>query len=144
MSLEQDRHIAELLTRTKTIALEIASPKPERASNEVLNFLLNEGYDVYPINPGKVGQKIAGREVFGSLQDVPVPIDLVDIFRRSDAVEPIVDRAIEARAKAIWMQLGVINTRAGEAAEAAGLDVVMNRCPAIEIPRLKTLGLIQL
>ncbi|MFK8050746.1 MAG: CoA-binding protein [Halioglobus sp.] len=141
MTLEQDKQIAQLLTETKTIALEIASPKPERASNEILHFLLAEGYDVYPVNPGKAGETIAGRVVYGNLKDIPVGIDMVDIFRRSDAVEPIVSRAIAIQAKAIWMQLGVINIQASELALDAGLSVVMNRCPAIEIPRLRRLGL---
>ena len=141
MTLEQDKQIAQLLTETKTIALEIASPKPERASNEIVHFLLAEGYDVYPVNPGKAGETIAGRVVYGDLKDIPVGIDMVDIFRRSDAVEPIVSRAIAIQAKAIWMQLGVINNQASELALDAGLSVVMNRCPAIEIPRLRRLGL---
>lgn len=141
MTLEQDKQIAQLLTQTKTIALEIASPKPERASNRVLQFLLAEGYDVYPVNPRKAGEEIAGREVYASLEDIPVPIDMVDIFRRSDSVEPIVARAITVAAKAVWMQLGVINAQASESAQSAGLSVVMDRCPAIEIPRLKNLGL---
>ncbi|MFT4822996.1 MAG: putative CoA-binding protein [Halioglobus sp.] len=141
MPLEQDTQIAQLLIDTKTIALEIASPKPERASHRILQFLLEEGYDVYPVNPGLDGEKIAGRDVYGSLEDIPVPIDMIDIFRRSDAVEPIVARAIKARAKCIWMQLGVINTQASELAQSAGLDVVMDKCPAIEIPRLRELGL---
>ena len=141
MTAEQDKQIAQLLLETKTIALEIASPKPERASNRILQFLLAQGYDVYPVNPGLAGERIAGREVYGSLEDIPVPIDMVDIFRRSDSVEPIVTRAIKAQAKAVWMQLGVINTQACDLAQAAGLEVVMDKCPAIEIPRLKTLGL---
>lgn len=141
MTAEQDKQIAQLLLETKTIALEIASPKPERASNRILQFLLAQGYDVYPVNPGLAGGRIAGREVYGSLEDIPVPIDMVDIFRRSDSVEPIVTQAIKAQAKAVWMQLGVINTQACDLAQAAGLEVVMDKCPAIEIPRLKTLGL---
>ncbi len=141
MTAEQDKQIAQLLLKTKTIALEIASPKPERASNRILQFLLAQGYDVYPVNPRLAGEKIAGREVYGSLEDIPVPIDMVDIFRRSDSVEPIVTRAIKAQAKAVWMQLGVINTQACDLAQAAGIEVVMDKCPAIEIPRLKNLGL---
>lgn len=141
MPMEQDTQIAQLLTATKTIALEIASPKPERASHRILQFLLEEGYDVYPVNPGLAGEQIAGREVYASLEDIPVPLDMIDIFRRSDSVEPIVNRAIKARAKAVWMQLGVINTQASGLAQAAGLEVVMDKCPAIEIPRLRALGL---
>jgi len=137
-----DINIAELLQTTKTIALEIASPKQHRDSNKILRFLLDYGYDVYPINPAHEGIQIAGRKVYGSLSDVPVPIDLVDIFRRSDGVTPIVSEAIELNVKAVWMQLGVINEEAAALAKAAGLQVVMDRCPAIDIPRYQSLGLL--
>jgi len=142
MSSKTDITIAELLRKTKTIALEIASPKQHRDSNKIFRFLLDYGYDVYPINPAHVGSQIAGRKIYASLSDVPVPIDLVDIFRRSESVTPIVRRAIGLKAKAIWMQLGVINDEAAALANAAGLQVVMDRCPAIDIPRFQSLGLL--
>ena len=142
MLLDTDNDIAALLKNTRTIALEIASPKPHRDSYRVLCFLIDQGYEVYPINPTYAGSEIAGCMVYGSLDDVPGPIDLVDIFRRSDQVMPIVSRAIELKAKAIWMQLGVINPDAASLAESAGLDVVMNRCPAIDIPKFRALGLL--
>lgn len=141
MPLQTDVEISSLLKTTKTIALEIASPKHHRDSNEVLRFLIDQGYEVYPVNPAHAGEKIAGREVYANLNDIPVEIDLVDIFRRSEFVEPIVQRAIDCKAKAIWMQLGVISTEAASQAKAAGMKVVMDRCPVIDIPRFKSLGL---
>lgn len=140
MPLQSDADLATLLRETKTIALKIASPKPHRYSNKVLKFLVEYGYDVYPINPGHAGEKIAGRAVYADLNQVPVAIDLVDIFRRSEDVAPIVSKAIEIGARAIWMQLGIINDAAAAEAETAGLKVVMDRCPAIDIPRLRRLG----
>ena len=141
MPLQSDADLATLLSETKTIALKIASPKPHRYSNKVLNFLVESGYDVYPINPGHAGEEIAGRTVYADLSQVPVAIDLVDIFRRSEDVAPIVSKAIEIGAKAIWMQLGIIDDLAAARAEVAGLKVVMDRCPAIDLPRLQRLGL---
>lgn len=140
--LTLDTEIAELLQKTKSIALEIASPKQHRDSNKVLRFLIDYGYDVYPINPAYQGMEIAGRTVYASLSEVPVAIDLVDIFRRSDSVVPIVNAAIKKNVKFIWMQLGVINHEAAALANAAGLQVVMDRCPAIDIPRYRSLGLL--
>jgi uncharacterized protein len=134
--LTADADIKILLETTRTIALVGASPKPERDSNRVMGYLLARGYCVIPVNPGLVGQAIHGVPVAASLEDIGEPVDLVDIFRNSEAAGEVVDQAIATGAKAVWMQLGVINPEAAARAEAAGLQVVMNRCPKIEIPRL--------
>lgn len=136
MLLTTDAEIAGLLTSTRTIALVGASPKPERPSNGVMRFLLMQGFRVIPVNPGLAGQSIHGQTVVARLADIDEPIDMVDIFRNSAAAGQVVDDAIAAGAKAVWMQLGVINEDAATRAEHAGLKVVMNRCPAIDIPRL--------
>ncbi len=131
-----DAEIKDILTSVKSIALVGASKKPERPSYRVMKFLIDQGYDLYPVNPGLAGSKLLGRKVYASLSDIPVPIDMIDIFRASDKVGPVVEEAIEKKAKVVWMQLGVINRDAAETAKQEGLKVVMDRCPAIEIPRL--------
>lgn len=131
-----DQSIKTVLEQTRTIALIGASVKPERPSYRVLQFLLDKGYQVFPVNPGQAGNQLLGQTVYASLNDVPQPVDMVDIFRRSEDVGPIVEQAIAANAKTVWMQLGVINQAAAEAATAASLTVIMDRCPAIEYPRL--------
>jgi predicted CoA-binding protein len=136
MPLESGDEIAALLTGTRTIALVGASANPERDSNRVMAFLQQQGYRVIPVNPGLAGQELLGEPVMAQLADIEGPIDLVDIFRNSEAAGAVVDEAIAADAKAVWMQLGVINPEAAARAEAAGLKVVMNHCPKIEIPRL--------
>ncbi|BBB27521.1 CoA-binding protein [Amphritea japonica] len=128
--------IRQVLEKSKTIAMVGASPKSHRASNQVMHFLLSKGYNVIPVNPFKAGQQIHGREVVSSLADIKEPIDMVEIFRGSAEAGDVVDEAIAVNAKSVWMQLGVINEPAAEKAQAAGLQVVMDRCPAIEIPRL--------
>jgi uncharacterized protein len=136
MPLESDQDLRDLLTSVTTIALVGASAKPERASNSVMAFLLAQGYHVIPVNPGLGGQTILDQPVVERLSDIREPIDLVDIFRNSDAAGEVVDEAIAIGSKAVWMQLGVINRAAAERAEAAGLKVVMDHCPKIEIARL--------
>lgn len=131
-----DAVLREIFATTRTIALVGASDNPARASNRVMKFLLDRGYDVHPVNPAHAGTEIHGRKVVASLAEVPVPIDLVDIFRRSEHAGAVVDEAIRAGARIVWMQLGVIDTVAAARARAAGLTVVMDRCPAQEIPRL--------
>ena len=136
MPLRDDEEIAELLTSARTIAMIGASDRPERASFGVMKFLQDHGYSVIPVNPTITGEHVHGEYVWRDLSQVGVPIDIVDIFRNSEAAGDAVDDAIAAGAKAVWMQLGVINREAADRAEAAGLKVVMNRCPKIEIRRL--------
>ncbi|MGE7206426.1 CoA-binding protein [Sphingomonas sp. NPDC019816] len=136
MPLTADEDIRALLTNAHTIALVGASDRPDRPSYGVMKRLQDHGYRVIPVNPQITGEHVHGEFVFRELGQLGDPIDIVDIFRRSDAVEPIVEEAIAIGAKAIWMQLGVVNEAAAVRAEAAGLSVVMDRCPAIEIPRL--------
>ena len=136
MPLTSDADIADLLANTRTIALVGASDRPDRPSYGVMRFLQNHGYRVMPVNPQITGEHVHGEYVWRELNQIGEPIDLVDIFRRPQAAGEAVDEAIAAGAKAVWMQLGVINEAAAARAEAAGLKVVMDRCPAIEIPRL--------
>jgi hypothetical protein len=137
MPLTDDAAIKTLLETARTIALVGASDRPDRPSYRVMATLQNHGYRVIPVNPQITGEHLHGEFVFRDLDQLGDPIDIVDIFRRSDAVGPIVDQAIAIGAKAVWMQLGVIDDAAAARAEAAGLQVVMDRCPAIEIPRLQ-------
>lgn len=136
MPLIQDEDIAQLLRETDTIAMIGISDNPMRPSYGVMAFLQEQGHRVIPVNPQIAGEHVHGEFVWASLDQVGVPIDMVDIFRRSEAAGEAVDDAIKAGAKSVWMQIGVINEAAAERAEAAGLKVVMNRCPKIEIPRL--------
>ena len=136
MPITDDAAIANLLTTARTIALVGASDRPDRASHDVMAMLQAHGYRVIPVNPAITGQHVLGEYVWDNLGQIGVPIDIVDVFRRSEAVGPIVDDAIAVGAKAVWMQLGVVNAEAAAKAEAAGLHVVMDRCPKIEIRRL--------
>ena len=136
MPLTSDAEIKALLEGTRTIALIGASDRPDRPSYRVMQSLQAHGYRVIPVNPQITGEHVHGEFVFRDLAQLGDPIDMVDIFRNSAAAGEAVDQAIAAGAKSVWMQLGVINEEAAARAEAAGLKVVMNRCPAIEIPRL--------
>lgn len=136
MPLTSDDDIAALLGRVRAIALVGASDRPDRPSYRVMATLQAHGYRVIPINPQIPGEHIHGEFVFGDMATLGDPIDMVDIFRNSAAAGDVVDAAIAVGAKAVWMQLGVVNEAAAARAEAAGLDVVMDRCPAIELERL--------
>ena len=136
MPLTRDEDIAELLSNARTIAMVGASDRPDRASHGVMKFLQDWGYRVIPVNPQITGEHVHGEFVWRELAQIGVPIDIVDIFRRPEAAAEAVKQAIFVGAKAVWMQLGVINHEAAARAEAAGLEVVMDRCPHIEIPRL--------
>ena len=136
MPLTRDEDIAELLTNARTIAMIGASDRADRASYGVMKFLQDQGYRVFPVNPQITGEHVHGEFVWRELSQIGGPIDIVDIFRRPDAVDEAVEQAIFVGAKAVWMQIGVINEEAAVKAEAAGLKVVMDRCPKIDIPRL--------
>jgi predicted CoA-binding protein len=136
MPLTRDEDIKALLESARTIALVGASDRPNRPSYRVMAQLQQHGYRVIPVNPQITGEHVHGEYVFRDLSQLGDPIDIVDIFRRSDAAGEVVDEAIAIGAKAVWMQLGVIDEAAAARAEAAGLTVVMDRCPAIDIPRL--------
>ena len=135
-----DDLIRRVLKDTRTIAMAGASPNWVRPSNFAMKYLQGKGYQVHPINPGHAGKEIWGRMTYASLADVPGPIDMLDIFRNSEAAGKLVDEAIalkdEKGIKIIWMQLGVINEDAAKRAEDAGLIVIMDRCPKIEYGRL--------
>jgi uncharacterized protein len=130
-----DDEIRDILTSVKTIAVVGWSPKPDRPSHGVAAFLKRRGYRVIPVNPGQAGQMALGETVVASLAEAG-PVDMVDIFRRSEEAGAVADEAVRLGAKVVWMQLGVVDPAAANRARAAGVRVVMDRCPAIEIPRL--------
>lgn len=134
----EDGYIADILKSTRTIALLGASPNPARPSYGVMNFLLHKGYEVFPVNPGQAGKEILGRTVYARLADLPQPVDMVDVFRAAEFLGPIVDEviALPTRPKVVWSQLDIRDDAAAARAEAEGIKVVMDRCPAIEYPRL--------
>ena len=134
--LTADADIAALLGETRTIAMIGASDRPDRPSYNVMRLLQAWGYRVLPVNPQITGEHVHGEYVWRDLSQIGEPIDMVDIFRRPQAAGEAVDAAIAAGAKSVWLQIGVINKEAAARAEAAGLKVVMDRCPAIELPRL--------
>ncbi len=137
MPITSDADIAALLAETRTIAIIGASDRPDRPSYGVMKFLQDRGYRVLPVNPQITGEHVHGEYVWRELAQIGEPIDMVDIFRRPNAAGEAVDEAIAAGAKSVWMQLGVINAEAAARAEAAGLKVVIDRCPVIEFRRLR-------
>jgi predicted CoA-binding protein len=131
-----DAYLSDILTSVRTIAVVGASPRPHRPSHRVMSFLQRHGYRAIPVNPLAAGGEILGERVYASLAGIPEAVDMVDIFRRSELAGAAVDEAIAIGAKAVWMQLDVVDHAAAARAEAKGISVVMDRCPAIEIPRL--------
>lgn len=128
--LTKDEELKKLLTESKTIAVIGASPKPWRDSGSIADYLNKKGYKVFPVNPKY--EEVLGMKCYPDLKSIPEKIDIVDIFRNSDAVEQVIDEAIAVGAKSVWMQLGVVNETAASKAEQAGLNVVMDRCISIE------------
>jgi len=131
-----DAYLRDILTSVRTIAVVGASPRPHRPSHGVMRYLQRQGYRAIPVNPNAAGETILGERCHASLAEIGEAVDMVDIFRRSEFVGAAVDDAVAIGAKVVWMQLGVIDRAAAARAEAKGLKVVMDRCPAIEIPRL--------
>ena len=134
MPITTDEGITKLLQSTKTIALVGASPNPDRPSHAVMRYLIDLGYDVYPVNP--MEDEIVGLKCYKSVSDIPVKVDLVDVFRNSEVAGPVIDEAVAVGAKYVWLQLGIFNDAAIARAEAAGLECVVDKCPAIEMPRI--------
>ena len=137
MPLTRDEDIAELLSSARNIAMVGASDRPDRPSHGVMKFLQGHGYRVFPVDPQISGEHVHGEYVWRELAQISEPIDIVDIFRRPQAAGEAVDQAIFVGAKAVWLQLGIVNEEAAERAEAAGLKVVMDRCIKIEIMKLR-------
>ncbi|MTJ79890.1 MAG: CoA-binding protein [Telmatospirillum sp.] len=135
-----DAKLRGILSSVKTIALVGASANETRPSHKVMTYLQGKGYRVIPVNPGLAGQTLLGETVAGSLAEIGLPVDMVDIFRASDAVPGIVDEAIAIKARVVWMQLDVRHDEAARRAGAAGIEVIMDRCPKIELERLSAAG----
>ncbi len=133
-----DAFLKDILTRTKVVAVVGVSMNPVRPSYYVARYLTLKGFKVVPVNPGNAGQRLFGQEVRASLSDCPDTVDMVDIFRRSEHVTPIVEEALQVfpALRTVWMQIGVENAEAAALAEARGIDVIQNRCPKIEYQRL--------
>lgn len=132
----KDQEIADILKQVKTIALVGASDTPDRPSYRVMAYLQRQGYHVTPVNPKLAEQKLLGQQVYAKLEDIPYPIDMVDVFRNSEAAYDIAKEAIALGAKVLWLQIGVINEQAATLAKEKNVKIIMDRCPKIEIPRL--------
>ncbi|PYB70755.1 CoA-binding protein [Rhizobium wuzhouense] len=133
-----NEYLKGILTEVKTIALLGASPKPDRPSFGVMRYLMSKGYRVFPVNPGQAGKEILGQMVYATMADIPEAIDMIDVFRAPEYLGEVVSEALAlpTRPQVIWGQLTVRDDEAVKPAEEAGIKVVMNRCPAIEMPRL--------
>jgi predicted CoA-binding protein len=134
MPIEDDKAIETILRKARTIAVVGASPKPGRDSGVIASFLAGKGYTVIPVNPAY--QEVLGMKCYPDLASIGSPVDIVDVFRNPNEVMPIIDEAIATGAKTVWMQLGVINDEAAEKAEGAGIQVIMDRCIAVDHRRL--------
>lgn len=133
-----DALIKDVLTRTRRIAVVGVSPNPTRPSHYVAEYLQQKGYDVVPVNPMHAGKEVFGKTIVATLAEIDPPVQMVDIFRRSEDVPPVVDEALAdfPELETIWMQMGITNAEAAAKAEARGVDVIQDRCPKVEIPRL--------
>lgn len=131
-----DQTIRDVLTSTKRIALVGASDRPERPSYYVMKYLLDQGYEVVPVSPKLAGKTLLGQTAYGSLAEVPGKVDMVDVFRNAEAAWGVAQEAIAIGAKTLWLQMGVVNEQAAVLAQDAGMTVIMDRCPKMEIPRL--------
>lgn len=133
-----DNYIQTILQETKTIAVVGASPKPERDSNRVTHYLIEKGYQVFPVNPGHAGREIAGQHCYASLKDIPQPIHMIDVFRKTNAIPGVLEEvmALAPLPLTFWLQLGIRDDESAKKAEALGIKVVMNRCTKIEYARL--------
>ncbi|MBY0341578.1 MAG: CoA-binding protein [Rhodocyclaceae bacterium] len=134
MLITADPELKRLFETVRTIAVVGCSPRPERPGHYVAKYLKDLGYRIIPVNPGQT--EILGEKCYASLRDIPEPVDMVDCFRRAEDIPPVVEDAIAIGAKFVWMQLGIVNEEAAQRAIAAGIGVVMDRCPKIDYPRL--------
>ena len=134
MLITQDSDLKRLFETVRTISVVGCSPRPERPGHYVAKYLQDLGYRIIPVNPGQ--SEILGEKCYASLRDIPEPVDMVDCFRRAEDIPPVVEDAIAIGAKFVWMQLGIVNEEAAQRATDAGIEVVMDRCPKIDYPRL--------
>ena len=130
-----DEYLKDILTEVQSIALVGASPRADRDSHIVMNVLLEAGYQVIPVNPREAGNSILGQTCYGSLEEIDIPVDMVEIFRSSEAALGVTEEAIAIGAKVIWMQLQIVNHQAAQMAESTGIKVVMDRCPKLELQK---------